>query len=93
MLLKEQKKKQAKSWTESLRPEQTWLERRKEKLGYIDEQNEENGGKFNRTFFAGGGERLEGANYYWFFTILMFITAILFIPYAYLYRGENVLQE
>ena len=91
--LKEKKKKQAKSWTESLRPDQTWLERRKEKLGYIGEQNEENRGKFNRTFFAGGGERLEGANYYWFFTILMFITAILFIPYAWLYRGENVLQE
>ena len=48
---------------------------------------------YSRTAFAGGGERLEGAAYYWFFTILMFITALLFIPYAWFYRGETVLQE
>ena len=91
--LNEKKKKQSKSWTESLRPDRSWLDRRKEKLGYKEEQNEEDSGKFNRTFFAGGGERIEGANYLWFFTILMFITAILFIPYACLYKGEDVLQE
>jgi POT family proton-dependent oligopeptide transporter len=91
--LKEQQKKQEKSWTESLRPDRPWLERRKEKLGYKNEQDEEEAGKFHRTFFAGGGERLEGAHYYWFFTILMFITALLFIPYAWLYRGETILQE
>lgn len=91
--LKEQQKKQAKSWTQSLRPDRPWLERRKEKLGYKDELDEEEAEEFHRTFFAGGGERLEGADYYWFFTILMFITALLFIPYAWLYRGETILQE
>ena len=55
--------------------------------------NQEDAGEFIRTFFAGGGERLEGASYYWFFTILMFITAVVFIPYACLYRGETILQE
>ena len=91
--LKEQQKEQAKSWTQSLRPDRTWLERRKEKLGYKDELDEEEAGEFHRKFFAGGGERLEGARYYWFFTILMFITALIFIPYAWLYRGETILQE
>ena len=47
---------------------------------------------YSRTVFAGGGERLEGASYYWFFTVLMFITAIIFVPYACLYRGKTILQ-
>lgn len=91
--LREKKKEPTKSWTESLRPDRTWLERRKEEIGYQDEMDQEDAGEFRRTFFAGGGERLEGASYYWFFTILMFITALLFIPYAWFYRGETILQE
>ncbi|MDP7107368.1 MAG: MFS transporter, partial [Roseibacillus sp.] len=91
--LKEEKKEPTKSWTEALRPDHPWLKRRKKKVGYQDEQDEEETGEFSRTFFAGGGERLEGASYYWFFTILMFITALLFIPYAWFYRGETILQE
>ncbi len=43
--------------------------------------------------FAGGGERLEGAKYYWFFTILMIATAIVFVPYSLLYKGKIYLQE
>ena len=65
----------------------------KEEIGYQDEMDQEDAGEFRRTFFAGGGERVEGAAYYWFFTILMFITALLFIPYAWFYRGETILQE
>jgi len=91
--LKGEKKEPTKSWTEALRPDRPWLERRKEEVGYQDEKGEEETGDFTRTFFAGGGERLEGASYYWFFTILMFITALIFIPYACLYRGETILQE
>ena len=91
--LKPKDEEKRKSWTEALRPDRPWLERRKEEVGYQDENGEEETGEFTRTFFAGGGERLEGASYYWFFTILMFITALIFIPYACLYRGETILQE
>lgn len=91
--LQEEKKDKESSWTDALHPERPWLERRKEKIGYKDEEGEKEEGDFKRTFFAGGGERLEGAAYYWFFTILMFITAIVFIPYAWLYKGETILQE
>ncbi len=45
------------------------------------------------TYYAGGQVRLEGASYFWFFTILMLVTAILFIPYACLYRGRTILQD
>ena len=43
--------------------------------------------------FAGGGTRLEGAAYFWFFTKLMLGTAVLFVPYALFYREKTWLQE
>jgi POT family proton-dependent oligopeptide transporter len=93
--LKEKKEAKKASWTDALHPERPWLERRKEKINYVDEteKNGEKDSEFIRTSFAGGGERLEGASYYWFFTTLMFITAIIFMPYAFFYRGKTILQE
>ncbi len=93
--LKPKDEEKRKSWTDFLHPDSPWLDRRKEKINYKEErEKEENAaGNYSRTPFAGGGERLEGASYYWFFTILMFITALIFIPYACLYRGETILQE
>ena len=35
---------------------------------------------------------LEGSSYYLFFTILMLVTAILFISFARLYRGKTYIQ-
>lgn len=63
---------------------QTWLAKRKQELGtsdksdhsYFDDKN------FNRHYIAGGLYKLEGANYFWFFTGLMLCTAIIFIPVA-----------
>jgi POT family proton-dependent oligopeptide transporter len=37
--------------------------------------------------------RLQGASYFWFFSALMGTTAILFIPFAILYRPKNYLQD
>ena len=48
---------------------------------------------YDRTIFAGGGERLEGASYYWFFTILMIVTFVLFIPFAICYKPKTYLHE
>jgi POT family proton-dependent oligopeptide transporter len=93
--LKEEQAAKKASWTDALHPERPWLERRKEKINFVDETEKkgEKDSKFKRTSFAGGGERLEGASYYWFFTSLMFITAIIFMPYAFFYRGKTILQE
>jgi POT family proton-dependent oligopeptide transporter len=35
---------------------------------------------------------LEGARYYWFFTILMLITALVFVVWAPFYRGRTYIQ-
>jgi POT family proton-dependent oligopeptide transporter len=37
-------------------------------------------------------QALEGANYYWFFTLLMLVAACAFIPVAMLYRGKTYIQ-
>jgi POT family proton-dependent oligopeptide transporter len=36
---------------------------------------------------------LEGANYYWFFTLVMAVTAVLFVLFAQFYRGQTYIQE
>jgi POT family proton-dependent oligopeptide transporter len=40
-----------------------------------------------------GGSRLAGAAYYQFFTIIMLVTAIVFVVVARFYRGDTILQE
>jgi POT family proton-dependent oligopeptide transporter len=38
-------------------------------------------------------DSLTGAKYFWFFTGLMFVAAVAFIPYAMTYRGHTVTQD
>jgi len=40
-----------------------------------------------------GSSKLPGANYYWFFTIAMLVTAALFIPVAMRYRAQSYIQD
>lgn len=40
-----------------------------------------------------GSSKLPGATYYWFFTGLMLVAAILFIVVAYMYRGRTYIQD
>lgn len=35
---------------------------------------------------------LEGANYFWFFTLLMFATALVFVAWSQFYRGRTFIQ-
>jgi POT family proton-dependent oligopeptide transporter len=37
--------------------------------------------------------KLEGANYYWFFSLMMLITSILFLPVVKLYKGQTYIQD
>jgi len=39
-----------------------------------------------------GNEVLAGANYFWFFTIIMSVTALIFVVWSQLYRGETYIQ-
>jgi POT family proton-dependent oligopeptide transporter len=40
-----------------------------------------------------GSSKLPGASYYWFFTIAMLVTAVLFIPIAGRYRVQSYIQD
>jgi len=40
-----------------------------------------------------GTSRLEGASYYWFFTILMLVAAVVFVAFAMRYRGQTFIQD
>ena len=68
----------------------TWLGRRKAALG-IKKQPAEAG--FTRTEFCGGQSKLEGAAYFRFFTWLVLVTTLLFIPFAFFYRPKTYLHD
>ena len=40
-----------------------------------------------------GSSKLEGSSYYWFFTALMAVTAIVFIPVAMRYKMQTFIQD
>ncbi len=81
------------SWLDDLRPSETWLSQRKKELN-LEPETEENeaGDSFKKTTFSGGQVRLHGAAYFWFFSALMGATALLFIPFAIIYRPKSYLQ-
>jgi POT family proton-dependent oligopeptide transporter len=47
---------------------------------------------FERTAFSGGQTRLQGAAYFWFFMGLMLVTAVVYVPFAMIYRPRSYLQ-
>ena len=81
------------SWLDSLRPAETWLSLRKKELGMETKAEGGAGEAFSKTSFSGGQVRLQGAEYFWFFSALMGATALLFIPFAMIYRPKSYLQD
>ena len=73
--------------------EGTWLYREKEKKGLLEATGDQGAPALKQTYTAGGGLKLEGAAYFWFFTILMLVTAVLFVPFSLLYKERTYLQE
>ena len=71
---------------------ETWLYKAKERLGLLKE-NTDQGNPLSFTRTAGGGVKLEGAAYFWFFTKLMLVTAIAFVPFAIFYKPRTYLQD
>ena len=71
----------------------TWLYKAKKEKGMLDEDASADKSPLSLKYTAGGGETLEGADYYWFFTRLMLLTAVIFVPFAMLYKPRTYLHE
>ena len=71
--------------------EGTWLFKEKKRQGMIAEDDGSDPLKI--THVIGGGTKLEGAAYFWFFTALMAAVAILFIPFSLFYKEKTYLQS
>lgn len=69
----------------------TWLEKRKEELGIVDDIAASQS-PITKKSYTGGQPKLEGPAYYWFFTGLMLAAALLFIPYAIFAKERSYLQ-
>ncbi len=75
----------------------SWRQKRIAELakryGTKKEAEDAEGNTFSQSLVVGGGETLEGASYFWFYVIVMLVTAILFVPVAFLYKPKEYLQE
>jgi POT family proton-dependent oligopeptide transporter len=40
-----------------------------------------------------GSSKLEGASYFWFFAATMLVTAVIFIPFAALYKERTYTED
>ena len=81
-----------------LHPEEPWLARRQAEKGddgqAVSTSGEDDGPEgFSSTVSLGGGEKLSGADYFWFFAQLMLVTACLFVIVAWFYKPREYLQE
>lgn len=77
-----------------LRPETTWLDRRRAALGLPTEaESVAAGPSISREYFVGGQVKLEGAAYFWFFSGLMLAAAFFFLIVAKLYRPVEYFHE
>ncbi len=82
------------SWLDTLRPQETWLSVRKKARGIKSTAKANTAEeRYTKTNFSGGQPKLQGAKYFWFFSSLMGLTAIIFIPFAMIYRPKNYLQQ
>jgi POT family proton-dependent oligopeptide transporter len=81
------------SWLDRLHPEEDWLSKRHRQLKLTSSQVEGGDESYTQTTFSGGQPKLQGASYFWFFSALMGATALLFIPFAMVYRPKHYLQD
>jgi POT family proton-dependent oligopeptide transporter len=68
-----------------------WIDRRARELG-VQPKKETTVG-YDIAYFSGGQTKLEGQNYFRFFTILMLIFAVVYVPFAMLYRPKSYLPD
>lgn len=81
------------SWTDQFHPPEPWLAKRQLEIGSKPDAGPAKAGiTFERVAFSGGQTRMQGAAYYRFFMWLMFGTALVFMPFALLYRPKTYLE-
>lgn len=68
-----------------------WLEKQKRKLG-VAARNATQETAYVREAFCGGQNRLSGAAYFRFFSVLMLGTLLAYIPFALIYRPKTYLH-
>ena len=97
---KEEDEKKRAQLKEGEEKTKTWIEKRKEEMGLANsnpsptsDTDKSTPDLFSTEITVGGGERLQGADYYWFFTLLMLVTACLFVIVAWFYKPREYLQE
>ena len=79
---------------ERMRPETTWLDRRKNELDIPTESEKaSSGATVEIAYFVGGQTKLRGAAYFWFFTRVMLVAAVLFVVIAYYYKPRTYLHD
>ena len=78
------------SWSDRFHPEEPWLARQASSEDTARDE-EESDLPYKISSRLGGGNKLEKAGYFWFFTALMAATAVLFVPFAILYRPRTTL--
>lgn len=77
-----------------LRPDRSWLDRRRGELGLPTEaETAATGPTISREYFVGGLVKLEGAAYFWFFSGLMLAAAVLFLIVAKFYRPREYFHD
>lgn len=81
----------AASWWDRFHPAEKWIDKRAEKLGKKAPQETSVG--YDMSYFSGGQTKLEGRSYYQFFTILMLVFAVIYVPFAMLYRPKSYVVE
>ncbi|MFM2169928.1 MAG: hypothetical protein RI957_157 [Verrucomicrobiota bacterium] len=79
------------SWFDRFHPATSWIENRAQQLG-VKPKQETNVG-YDIRYFSGGQTKLEGQSYYRFFTQLMLIFAVLYVPFAMIYRPKSYVLE
>lgn len=83
-------------WMSAFQPEEDWLTRRQRELNLknaVEPEAEPDGPSVSRRYFVGGQTRLEGAPYFWFFTLLMAVTATGFLVVAKFYKPVEYFHD
>jgi hypothetical protein len=79
------------SWFDRFRPKDTWLDNRSAALGVKKAENKNT--SYEKEYFSGGQTQLEGTAYFRFFTILMLVAAVIYIPFAMICRPKSHLHH
>ena len=79
------------SWFDRFRPKDTWLDNRSATLGVKKAKNKNT--SYEKEYFSGGQTQLEGTAYFRFFTILMLVAAVIYIPFAIICRPKSHLDH